>query len=118
MCKIIFIGNYKGGVGKTTTTINLAQHFSKLGNKILTVDLDPQSSLSEIQVNNFHSKKTLKDLPDENTLNYVYELSILKLKSTQDYDWSFLIQSFKSIPIFIIIFHPHCFIILVRGWTP
>lgn len=80
MCKIIFIGNYKGGVGKTTTTINLAQHFSKLGNKILTVDLDPQSSLSEIQVNNFHSKKTLKDLPDENTLNYVYELSILKLK--------------------------------------
>lgn len=51
MCKIIFIGNYKGGVGKTTTTINLAQHFSKLGNKILTVDLDPQSSLSEIQVN-------------------------------------------------------------------
>ena len=80
MCKIIFIGNYKGGVGKTTTTINLAQHFSELENKILTIDLDPQSSLSEIQVNNFHSKKTLKDLPDENTLNYIYELSILKLK--------------------------------------
>lgn len=80
MCKIIFIGNYKGGVGKTTTTINLAQHFSELENKILTIDLDPQSSLSEIQVNNFHSQKTLKDLPDENTLNYIYELSILKLK--------------------------------------
>lgn len=80
MCKIIFIGNYKGGVGKTTTTINLAQHFSELGKKILTIDLDPQSSLSEIQVNNFQSGKTLKDLPDQNTLNYVYELSILKLK--------------------------------------
>ena len=80
MCKIIFIGNYKGGVGKTTTTINLAQHFSESGKKILTIDLDPQSSLSEIQVNNFQSGKTLKDLPDQNTLNYVYELSILKLK--------------------------------------
>lgn len=80
MCKIIFIGNYKGGVGKTTTTINLAQNFSQSGYKVLTIDLDPQSSLSEIQVNNFHSKKTLKSLPGESTLNYVYELSILKLK--------------------------------------
>ena len=80
MCKIIFIGNYKGGVGKTTTTINLAQYFSDSQKKILTIDLDPQSYLSEIQVNNFQSGKTLKDLPDEDTLNYVYELSILKLK--------------------------------------
>lgn len=53
MCKIIFIGNYKGGVSKTTTTLNLAQYFSKENYKILTIDLDPQSSLSEIQVNNF-----------------------------------------------------------------
>ena len=42
MCKIIFIGNYKGGVGKTTTTINLAQYFSDSQKKILTIDLDPK----------------------------------------------------------------------------
>lgn len=41
MCKIIFIGNYKGGVGKTTTTINLAQYFSEAEKRVLTIDLDP-----------------------------------------------------------------------------
>ena len=46
MSKTIFIGNYKGGVGKTTTTLNLADNFSKEKKKILTIDLDPQSSLS------------------------------------------------------------------------
>ena len=118
MCKIIFIGNYKGGVGKTTTTINLAQHFSKLGNKILTVDLDPQSSLSEIQVNNFHSQKTLKDLPDENTLNYVYELSILKLKKYPGLRLEFPDTIIQKHTDFYHYIPSHCFIILVRGWTP
>lgn len=81
MGKIIFIGNYKGGVGKTATTINLADSFSQKGKKILTIDLDPQSSLSEVQVNRFSEGKiTLKEVPDENTLNYVFELSILKLR--------------------------------------
>jgi cobyrinic acid a,c-diamide synthase len=50
MCKIIFIGNYKGGVGKTTTTLNLAKYFADFDERVLTIDLDPQSSLSEIQV--------------------------------------------------------------------
>lgn len=47
MAKIILLGNYKGGVGKTTAVINLADAFLSKGFKILTVDLDPQSSLSE-----------------------------------------------------------------------
>jgi len=44
--KIVSVINQKGGTGKTTTTINLGSALSKLGKKILLLDLDPQANLS------------------------------------------------------------------------
>ena len=71
MGRIIAIANQKGGVGKTTTTINLSSCLAEAGKKILTIDMDPQgNTTSGLGVDKNECENTVYELIlDECTIN-------------------------------------------------
>ncbi len=65
MGKIIAFSNQKGGVGKTTTCVNLSAYLAAMGQKILIVDLDPQgNATSGIGIDKHNKPKTIYNVVD------------------------------------------------------
>lgn len=66
MAKVIAISNQKGGVGKTTTCINLSAFVALMGNKVLVVDIDPQGNTTSgfgiVGENKDNLKRTIYDV--------------------------------------------------------
>ncbi|MEB8258239.1 ParA family protein [Enterobacter asburiae] len=79
MAKIIAILNGKGGVGKTTSTINIATAIQRKGFSVAVVDTDPQGSIS----NWFDEEKCAFDLTEAASEKEVYQVR----KSLKSYDY-------------------------------
>ncbi len=93
--KTVVWGNYKGGVGKTTSVFQVAAHFASKGKKVLLLDFDPQCSLSHICCSSNGDKK-LDMFKSNEVFNYVLELYMRYINSRNDFDFSLLKGEVKT----------------------
>jgi len=70
--KKITLFNHKGGVGKTTLTINLADAVSKMGYRVLIVDADPQCNISSFYMDEDELDRVMGDIDDNESGDTVW----------------------------------------------
>lgn len=100
--KIISIANQKGGVGKTTTALNIAAGLVKVNKKVLLIDLDPQGNLSQYLGFEPDGKNTIGELMN-NAVNDV-DLNVPECirTSTENIDYIPSAISLSSADFFLI----------------
>jgi chromosome partitioning protein len=101
---IIAIANNKGGVGKTTTIINLAAEFGRSGCTVLVIDLDPQGNasthLGKVNANNFAENNVISLLCNKETKNNAEKISDC-IRSIEDgrFDNVYFVPAAKDLDI-------------------
>lgn len=95
--KTIVWGNYKGGVGKTTSTFQVAKYFAQNEKKVLLLDLDPQASLSNICC---PLANPLSSIKAEKTVNFLFELYIRLINTKSSFNFKILAEPAHKTDVF------------------